>query len=117
MLEMLHALGKVDVVQNRWYEGNAWDRDVVAYCLNEGIVYESFWTLTGSPSLYHNPLVKNVAKAKKCTEAQVVYKLAQSMGVIPLAGSTNERHMKDGVEAEDIDLGEHLTELKALTGN
>ncbi|KAG9076558.1 hypothetical protein FS749_011616, partial [Ceratobasidium sp. UAMH 11750] len=59
----------------------------------------------------------NVAKAKKCTEAQVVYKLAQSIGVIPLAGSTNERHMKDGVEAENIDLGEHLSELKALIGN
>ncbi|KAG8735203.1 hypothetical protein FRC10_010885 [Ceratobasidium sp. 414] len=102
-LRMLHALGKIDVVQNRWYEGNAWDREVVAYCLGEGIVYD--------------PLVKNIAKAKKCTEAQVVYRLAQSVGIVPLAGSANERHMKDGVEAENIDLGEQLSELKTLIGN
>ncbi|QRV93733.1 aldo/keto reductase family protein [Ceratobasidium sp. AG-Ba] len=116
-LMMLQVVGKVDVVQNRWYEGNAWDQNVHGYCQKEGIHYESFWTLTGSPSLLRNPLIMNIAKAQKCTTAQIVYKLAQSIGIIPLAGSTNEEHMKDGVEAERVDLEEHLGELKALTGN
>lgn len=31
---------KPDIVQNRWYEGNDWDPEVVAYCLKEGIHYE-----------------------------------------------------------------------------
>ncbi|KAG8707708.1 hypothetical protein FRC09_001659 [Ceratobasidium sp. 395] len=39
-LRMLQGLGRVDVVQNRWYEGNAWDREVHSYCQAEGIHYE-----------------------------------------------------------------------------
>jgi aryl-alcohol dehydrogenase-like predicted oxidoreductase len=40
-LQMLQPLGKVDVVQNRWYEGNAWDHEVHKYCREQGIHYES----------------------------------------------------------------------------
>ncbi len=40
---ILRALGQerqVQVVQNRWYEGNAWDQDVVRYCKTHGAVYQ-----------------------------------------------------------------------------
>jgi diketogulonate reductase-like aldo/keto reductase len=60
--------------------------------------------------------VLSIAKAKNCTNAQVVYNLAQSLGIMPLAGSTNEQHMKDGVEAGKLELGEHLDQLKSLIG-
>lgn len=36
--------------------------------------------------------------------AQVVFRLAQYWGIIPLAGSQNEQHMKDGAEADKIPL-------------
>ena len=42
-VQVLLALGesrKVQVVQNRWYERNSWDRDVCAYCLSHGIQYQ-----------------------------------------------------------------------------
>ncbi|CAE6395003.1 unnamed protein product [Rhizoctonia solani] len=116
-LELLQSIGKVDVVQNRWYEGNAWDVHVYKYCLDHGIVYESFWTLTGSPSLLRHPIITNIAKSKQATSAQVVYRFAQSLGIIPLAGSTNEQHMKDGLESENLDIGKHLDELKGLIGH
>src|SRR5258708_28220944 len=74
---------KPDIVQNRWYEGNDWDPEVVAYCLQEGIHYElsrtaipicdgvnfiglltlkcrSFWTLTGSPELFNHPSILKI---------------------------------------------------------
>ncbi|CAE6492739.1 unnamed protein product [Rhizoctonia solani] len=116
-LELLQSIGKVDVVQNRWYEGNAWDVQVHKYCLEHGIAYESFWTLTGSPSLFRHPLISNIAESKKATNAQIVYKFAQSLGIIPLTGSTNEQHMKDGLESENLDIGEHIGELKGLIGH
>ncbi|KAF8597874.1 Aldo/keto reductase, partial [Ceratobasidium sp. AG-I] len=115
-LQLLQTSGKVDIVQNRWYEGNGWDYEVYKYCRDQGIHYESFWTLTGSPSLYRHPIVLGIAKAKQRTNAQVVYKFAQSLGIIPLAGSTNEHHMKDGVEAEKLELGVELDGLKSLIG-
>jgi diketogulonate reductase-like aldo/keto reductase len=31
---------KVQVVQDRWYEGNGWDRDVVEWCQRNGVQYQ-----------------------------------------------------------------------------
>ena len=42
-VDILKALAvdrPIQVVQNRWYEGNAWDREVVRYCKREGIMYQ-----------------------------------------------------------------------------
>ena len=41
-LEALEREGgrRPDVVQNRWFEGNQWDRDVWAYCVKHGIQYQ-----------------------------------------------------------------------------
>ncbi len=32
--------GKVDVVQNRWYQGNGWDKEVYEFCKETGIRYQ-----------------------------------------------------------------------------
>ncbi|KAF8512779.1 NADP-dependent oxidoreductase domain-containing protein, partial [Gautieria morchelliformis] len=40
ILNSLCELRKVQVVQNRWYEGNDWDKQVCAYCLVHGIQYQ-----------------------------------------------------------------------------
>ena len=85
-------------------------------CEIELTICRSFWTLTGSPSLYRHPIVLDIAKTKKCTNAQVLYRFAQSLGIVPLAGSTNIHHMKDGVEAEKFELGVELDKLKSLIG-
>jgi diketogulonate reductase-like aldo/keto reductase len=40
---VLKALGeerKVDVVQNRWYEGNRWDMEILEYCRDNGTQYQ-----------------------------------------------------------------------------
>ena len=40
ILSALGELRKVQVVQNRWYEGNMWDPDVWNYCKDHGIEYQ-----------------------------------------------------------------------------
>lgn len=40
LLEALAAERPVQVVQNRWYEGNHWDRDVYRYCRKNGTQYQ-----------------------------------------------------------------------------
>jgi diketogulonate reductase-like aldo/keto reductase len=39
-LETLSAVRKVQIVQNRWYQGNDWDKEVVKYCTGNGIQYQ-----------------------------------------------------------------------------
>jgi len=106
---VLEALGeerKVDVVQNSWYQGNGWDAEVSGYCRENGIQYQSFWTLSGSPSLLSHPSVLALAQAAKCTAAQAVFKIAQMQGITPLSGTTNDNHMREGVDVEHIELGQ-----------
>lgn len=42
ILEALERVGgrKVQIVQNRWFEGNQWDKDVLEYCRNNGVQYQ-----------------------------------------------------------------------------
>lgn len=115
---LLHTLSrekKVEVVQNRWYERNQWDRKVLKYCREHEILYQSFWTLTGSPTLLSHPSLLAIARASACTPAQIAYKLAQSKGVIPLSGTSNETHMKEDIAVQDVCLPESCkSDLKLL---
>ena len=42
VLEALEGEGgrRVQVVQNRWFEGNGWDAKVLAYCRKNGVQYQ-----------------------------------------------------------------------------
>jgi len=96
----------VQVVQNRWYERNGWDRQVVEWCRTNGAQYQSFWTLTGSPSLLSHPAMTAIAKANDCFPPQAVYRFVQSLGITPLCGTTSETHMQEDLAAEKLDKGE-----------
>jgi hypothetical protein len=43
-----------------------------------------------------------LAEKASCTPEQVFFRLAQDIGITPLAGSQNEQHMKDGVQVESL---------------
>lgn len=43
-----------------------------------------------------------LAEKAGCTPEQALYRLAQDMGITPLAGSTSEQHMKDGVLVQNL---------------
>ncbi|KAJ6500192.1 NADP-dependent oxidoreductase domain-containing protein [Mycena vitilis] len=104
VLQALGAVRPVQVVQNRWHEKNLWDREVCAYCREQGIQYQSFWTLSGSPSLLATPELLAIAKASRCTPAQALFKFAMTGGVTPLCGTTNESHMDEGVAVSELEL-------------
>ncbi|KAF8305856.1 Aldo/keto reductase [Clavulina sp. PMI_390] len=111
---------KPDIVQNRWYSGNAWDRGVVDFCTEHSIHYESFWTLTGSPKLLRNSTLLSLAQKASCTPEQALFRFAQDMGITPLAGSQNEQRMKDGVlvdtlPALDFELSEQIRHFIGYT--
>ncbi|KAI0666028.1 Aldo/keto reductase [Trametes maxima] len=115
-LEALEREGgrRVDIVQNRWFEGNDWDNDVWTYCQERGIQYQSFWTLSGSPSLLRHPSIRAIATAKGCTVAQVLFKIAQLHGITPLSGTTKEPHMDDAIATENLDLSDVQTHVEEV---
>jgi diketogulonate reductase-like aldo/keto reductase len=77
-----------------------------------GCCCRSFWTLTGSPSLLAHPATAAIAKANNCSSYQAVYRVVQSLGIVPLCGTTDEAHMREDIVAEKLDRGEeHFSEL------
>ncbi|AAW45715.2 conserved hypothetical protein [Cryptococcus deneoformans JEC21] len=92
---------KVGIVQNRWYEGNGWDWDVYDICRAHGIRYQSFWTLTGSPTLLKQPFLINLAAKYGLTPEQTVYKLCQLWDITPLCGTSSLAHAKEAVSVEN----------------
>ncbi|KAH7888921.1 NADP-dependent oxidoreductase domain-containing protein [Phlebopus sp. FC_14] len=114
ILAALGELRKVQVVQNRWYQGNMWDREVWCYCKDNGIEYQSFWTLSGSPGLLAHPAVISVAQKLDVTPAQVIFKLVQLHNIVPLTGTTKELHMQQDLAAERIVFGEVKHEVERI---
>jgi diketogulonate reductase-like aldo/keto reductase len=122
-ISLLKALGaerQVQVVQNRWHEGNLWDRDVCRYCRENGIQYQSFWTLSGSPRLLAHPALLAIVSDARCTVPQGLFRIVQLEGITPLSGTTNEHHMKEDVAAENIAFSDsvrsHLDFIRSVVG-
>lgn len=42
---------KPTVLQNRFYQDTHYDQDIRRFCLEKGIQYQSFWTLTANPHI------------------------------------------------------------------
>ncbi|KAK5727375.1 hypothetical protein LTR15_003270 [Elasticomyces elasticus] len=94
---------KPAVVQNRFYSATGYDRDIRAFCGERGMIYQSFWTLTGNPDLLRSPPVRHVAACLGITAPVALYGLVLGLESISiLDGTTDPGHMKadlDGVEA------------------
>ena len=83
-------------VQNRCFARTGWDREVRAFCARSKSVYQGFSLLTANPEVLHHPLVAGIAARREATPAQVVFRFAQAVGMLPLTGTTDRAHMTAG---------------------
>ena len=91
-------------VQNRCYAARGWDRDVRAYCAAHGLVYQGFSLLTANREVLASPEVGRIAARHGRTVAQVVFRFALEVGMVPLTGTTDPGHMRADLEAFDFRL-------------
>jgi diketogulonate reductase-like aldo/keto reductase len=105
------------VVQNRCFARLGWDRDVRAFCRERGIVYQGFSLLTANPEVLAHPLVAGIAAREKATRAQVVFRFARAIGMLPLTGTTDVEHMKQDLASHDVTLSDgEVREIESLAG-
>jgi diketogulonate reductase-like aldo/keto reductase len=87
------------VVQNRFYDRTAWEVPLRSLCRQHGIVFQTFWTLTGNPALLRSPPVGKLASAAEVGKEVALYALVLGLGnTTILDGTTNETHMKEDLE-------------------
>jgi len=102
-------------VQNRCYAELGWDRDVREHCLANGIVYQGFSLLTANPEVVGHPATASAARRLGATPAQVVFRFAASLGILPLTGTTDPLHMKQDLAALALEpTAAELDTLRAL---
>jgi diketogulonate reductase-like aldo/keto reductase len=91
-------------VQNRCYARLGWDRDVRRFCNERGIVYQGFSLLTANIEVLRHPLIAKLAARVRATPAQVIFRFAAKIGMLPLTGTSNAEHMKEDLESLKLEL-------------
>ena len=91
-------------VQNRCYAARGWDRDVRAFCAANGIVYQGFSLLTANRQVLAHPALLRAATRLGVTPAQVVFRFALDVGMLPLTGTTDAAHMRADLDVLRVQL-------------
>jgi diketogulonate reductase-like aldo/keto reductase len=118
-LEQMEAAGAgvVSFVQNRCFARLGWDRDIRAFCRDRKIIYQGFSLLTANPEVLRHPLIAGIAARCKATLAQVVFRFAQAVGMLPLTGTANAEHMKQDLASRDLALSStDVRSIESLAG-
>jgi diketogulonate reductase-like aldo/keto reductase len=92
------------VVQNRCYAAFGWDNAVRDLCRTHGMVYQGFSLLTANREVFMDPAIRAMAQKYETGVAQVVFRFAMQMGMVPLTGTTNPQHMADDLRADRFTL-------------
>jgi diketogulonate reductase-like aldo/keto reductase len=92
------------MVQNRCYASMGWDREVREICRNNNVIYQGFSLLTANQRVLAHPMLQSMGKRLGCGPAQIIFRFAQQIGMLPLTGTTNAQHMQDDLRADQISL-------------
>ena len=98
------AAVKPMMVQNRCYAALGWDKAVREICRAHGIIYQGFSLLTANQGIFAEPAIRAIAQRLGAGLAQVVFRFAMQVGMLPLTGTTNPQHMKEDLQAEQFTL-------------
>lgn len=107
-LELLCARARVPprFVQNRCYASTGWDRDIRCLCAAKGITYQAFSLLTANQSIVSSTTVAAIANRYMRTPAQIIFRFAIDLGMLPLTGTSNGDHMQADLAVKDFELTE-----------
>jgi len=89
---------KPSFLQNRFYKDSDYDIYLRAFCNENSITYQSFWTLTANPDILGSSLFVDLQKKYEKTAEQILFRYLTLSGVVPLIGSTSKTHLKQDLD-------------------
>jgi diketogulonate reductase-like aldo/keto reductase len=103
------------VVQNRCFAARGWNKEVRDICQAYGIVYQGFSLLTANRAVLADPEIRTIAHRLGASPAQVIFRFAMQIGMLPLTGTTSQQHMKEDLQAEQFALStEELQRIETI---
>jgi len=105
-LERLYESARIKpaIVQNRFYAETNYDRDIRAFCEQNQIIYQSFWTLSANPHLLAHKTITALASTHNRTAPQILFSYLTQIGIVPLTGTKSETHMREDLAILDFEL-------------
>ncbi|MBN2894639.1 MAG: aldo/keto reductase [Campylobacterales bacterium] len=119
LLQRLYSDARIKpaVVQNRFYDQSGYDAALRQWCDTNGVLYQSFWSLTANPHLLASDAVQEAARLRGVSPAQIFYAFLIAQGITPLNGTTSEAHMRDDLGVFEIALTfKEMEEIGGLLG-
>jgi diketogulonate reductase-like aldo/keto reductase len=92
---------------SRWWYRTA----VLPRSHGTNIIYQGFSLLTANREIPVNPQVQRIARRLGATPAQIIFRFAMQVGMVPLTGTTSQQHMREDLEAERLTLSGDEIEL------
>lgn len=109
------AKHKPMVVQNRCYAAFGWDKEVREICRTNLIIYQGFSLLTANREVFADPTIRTMAAKHQTGPAQIVFRFSQQIGMLPLNGTTNSKHMTEDLQCERFTLSpDELTVIETI---
>ncbi len=104
-------------VQNRCFARLGWDRDVRAFCRERRIVYQGFSLLTANLEVLRDRLIADIAARREATPAQVVFRFALAVGMLPLTGTSDAAHMRQDLASRNLTLtADEVSAIEGMAG-
>jgi diketogulonate reductase-like aldo/keto reductase len=104
-------------VQNRCFARLGWDREVRSFCNQRKITYQGFSLLTANPEVLQHSRLTALAAQVNATPAQVVFRFARAIGMLPLTGTSNAGHMKQDLASLSLKLPpEVIQAIESMAG-
>ena len=105
-LQLLYsnATIKPAIIQNRFYARTGYDKSIRAFCKQQQIIYQSFWTLKGNPDVLAHDIFSKLAIKYQKSVAQLFFRYLTQIDIIPLTGTTSKTHMREDLSIFDFEL-------------
>jgi diketogulonate reductase-like aldo/keto reductase len=111
------ARHRPDFCQNRCFAARGWNADVRRVCRDHGVRYQGFSLLTANRQVWSSSTLAAIAHRHGRTPAQVILRFAHQLGMVPLTGTTDPRHMAADLEVFAFTLDpEEMRTLESLGG-
>ena len=99
-----NAKVKPTILQNRFYAQSGYDKKLRAFCNENNIKYESFWSLTANPNILANEVLQTLSNKYQRGVAEIFYRFLNHINITPLNGTTSTKHMIEDLKISEFEL-------------
>ena len=106
VMQALYADAKVKpaIVQNRFYQDTNYETPLREWCVKQGVIFQSFWSLTANPHVLNSDVMHSLAERYHKTRSQIFFRYLTQAQIVPLTGTSSEHHMQEDLSIFEFTL-------------